>query len=739
MTRYWKVAALVVLVVLACINPESPRGSTGRLALRIVLAGGGGTPLDSAYLLITGTKDTTLKVTPGATVTVNNLPGPGTYTISIEGFVGGSATYFGQTTGVSVTAGQTTSTSVTMGPLQATPVALPAYTPNGQFTFVYSKVPFAASYVVQRDSLKTFATSHDSAVSPGTDTSVVISIPPTGPYYVRVIAVDQFGKRGPPSTPLDSITTLSNCCTVAPLGASIITTGGTQAFTVSGKDPKGTVINNVAASWSALNPNVASVASTGVATGAGEGQTTIVAAVTGTSATPNALLTVAMPNATPVNVWSGQASGSTQFIIGIWGTSASNIWVAVDSTGSLMHYDGTAWTRVATTAAQSLLGVWGSSANDVFVVGFAGTILHYNGTAWSAMTSNSTALFYRVWGSGPSDVFAVGTGGTIDHYNGTAWTVMNSGTTTKTIYSVWGTAANNVFAVGDSSMILHYDGTAWTPMTTPAAGSFVGVRGTGPSDVFATLGLSVPAAISHYNGTSWVTVAGPYAGVGFLFDAYFMSPTEGFTSSSAGSMYMYNGTWTARATSSQNVLYDLWSTPTAIPYVVGGGGAILQGVRGAPFRAFGDSTQFTAGSYNWSSQLLLGEAISVTSKIELTTFGLIAAGANDSMQMALYTDSSGVPTHLVAQTAHAVIGGAGVHEFPSTIQTQLQPGTYWVMARYDYAPGTPIYEDGATTNIYKYVTDSFSVAGLPNPYPASPNTITGLAHFNYYLRGYVVP
>src|SRR2546430_6163773 len=44
-------------------------------------------------------------------------------------------------------------------------------------------------------------------------------------------------------------------------------------------------------------------------------------------------------------------------------------------------------------------------------------------------------------------------------------------------------------------------------------------------------------------------------------------------------------------------------------------------------------------------------------------------------QLALYTDVSGAPTTLVAQTAHALIGGAGVHEFPSTLQTQDRKST----------------------------------------------------------------
>jgi hypothetical protein len=57
-----------------------------------------------------------------------------------------------------------------------------------------------------------------------------------------------------------------------------------------------------------------------------------------------------------------------------------------------------------------LVGVWGSSSSDVFVVGNEGTILHYNGSAWGPMTSGITTDLYGVWGSSSSDVFAVGYG-----------------------------------------------------------------------------------------------------------------------------------------------------------------------------------------------------------------------------------------------------------------------------------------------------------------------------------------
>lgn len=734
MTRYWKVAALVVLVVLACVNPESPRGTTGRLALRILLLGGGGTPLDSAYLLITGTKDTTVKVTPGAQVTVNNLPGPGTYTVSIEGFVGGSAAYFGQTTGVSVTAGQTTPTTVTVGPNQATAVALPAYTTNGQFTFVYSKVPMAASYVVQRDSLKTFATSHDSAVSPGTDTSVVISIPPTGPYYVRVISVDPFGKRGPPSTPLDSITTLTSCCTVTPAGAVIATAGGTQAFSASGKDPKGNVLSNVTANWTSTNTGVATVnGGTGVVTGVTTGQSTILATVGTLSG--SAVVAVQPPSTTAIDVWSSVPTpAGGNFLWTVWGTGQSNIY-AVGAGGTVIQFDGTSWNSVSTPAGTNQLrGVWGTSPSDVFVVGGGGTIMHYNGSSWTGLTGvgGASRLFLGVWGSSPTNVFAVADSGVIVHYNGTAWTTMTS-PTTNPLWSVWGSSASDVFAVGVSNTLLHYDGTAWTTMTSPApAGTtFWRVWGTAPNNMFAAGGSST-GVILHYDGTSWTSQT--VAATTILTGLWGISATEVYACGQSGEIFLYNGsTWTKLTSGTPQNVWSLWGTNLGFVFTSGDAGFTARGVRGAPFQAFGYPNQFGGGGIV-SGGFLDGNAFTLGSKIELTTFGEIVGNAPGHVQFALYTDSAGSPNHLVVATpGSAGAGGTGAIEFAAP-QTQLQPGTYWIEIISD-STSTPFIS--TTTTAEDYVAMAYGTA-LPNPYPRPANSVT-YGTLNYYVKGYVVP
>ena len=120
---------------------------------------------------------------------------------------------------------------------------------------------------------------------------------------------------------------------------------------------------------------------------------------------------------------------------------------------------GPTWTTVARGSLDYLDGIWGSSASDVWAVGGAsnyGVILHYTGTSWTTSWSSvplGTSWFVgAVWGTSPSDVWAVGataSGGGSVHYDGTAWTVVPTGTT-ETLYGVWGTSTSDVWAVGVS-------------------------------------------------------------------------------------------------------------------------------------------------------------------------------------------------------------------------------------------------------------------------------------------------
>lgn len=114
--------------------------------------------------------------------------------------------------------------------------------------------------------------------------------------------------------------------------------------------------------------------------------------------------------------WTRQYTGGAPGAV--WGSSSHDVF-AVGGT-NIAHYDGELWSPQASGTTNNLFAVWGSSAHDVFAVGANGTILHYDGTGWSAQASGTTGNLWGVWGSSAYGVFAVGQN-VILRYDGTRW------------------------------------------------------------------------------------------------------------------------------------------------------------------------------------------------------------------------------------------------------------------------------------------------------------------------------
>ena len=100
--------------------------------------------------------------------------------------------------------------------------------------------------------------------------------------------------------------------------------------------------------------------------------------------------------------------GHTGELRAIWGSSNTDVFavgadLAVYPTeGIVLHYDGASWHRMDSGTVSGFVGVWGSSASDVFVAGDSGAILHYDGAAWHGMDSGTAMYLKSLWGSGGS-------------------------------------------------------------------------------------------------------------------------------------------------------------------------------------------------------------------------------------------------------------------------------------------------------------------------------------------------
>jgi len=292
---------LVLLAgVAACLDKQA--APVGEGIVSVIMPAG---KIDSGHVIVTGPTNQTVSAAPGGSVTISNLA-PGSYTVSLEGFSGNAVAYYGQITGVTVTAGQTTAaTAGAFNSIQPTIIAMPTYTTTGQFQLVFSKVASAASYVVQRDTLATFATSKDTTLTAVTDTNVTVGAPTTKTYQIRVLAIDPSGGRGLASIARAIQTVVG--VTIAPATFSMAP-GATKQFTATAKDGSGNTVTGLTVAWSSNNQAVATVDTTGTATGIAGGTAIITGAALGVPG--NAVLTVTGGTATQV-VFTTQPSNAT--------------------------------------------------------------------------------------------------------------------------------------------------------------------------------------------------------------------------------------------------------------------------------------------------------------------------------------------------------------------------------------------------------------------------------------------
>ncbi|MBX3199854.1 MAG: hypothetical protein KF894_17085 [Labilithrix sp.] len=159
----------------------------------------------------------------------------------------------------------------------------------------------------------------------------------------------------------------------------------------------------------------------------------------------------------------------------IWGSSARDVWIALDNgneepwaRGTIAHGtagaagDPLSWTSIDSKSTAPLESIWGSSATDVWAVGGNGIVRRFTGGASFAIVDGvpTTAALHGVWGSGRNDVWVVGDSGTILHYDGAAWseaTVAFPLGRKPNLKAVWGSGPNDVWVVGDA-FALHFTG-----------------------------------------------------------------------------------------------------------------------------------------------------------------------------------------------------------------------------------------------------------------------------------------
>lgn len=196
MTRMRRCSLVVAVALAACVDSTSaPTAGGGVLSIHTLVTGS--LALDSGQVVLTGPTNRTVKVTPGQTAVIDRLL-PGTYAVVLRGFLGDGVDHYGAT-GVDVRAGENTSATVTFASFVPVVTALPPTLTSRSLTVAWSAVPGAVSYDVEAATDAAFTTNR--VTMSASATSVDITTPTFGRYFVRVRAVDGLGVRGRSTTP----------------------------------------------------------------------------------------------------------------------------------------------------------------------------------------------------------------------------------------------------------------------------------------------------------------------------------------------------------------------------------------------------------------------------------------------------------------------------------------------------------------------------------------------------------
>jgi photosystem II stability/assembly factor-like uncharacterized protein len=267
-----------------------------------------------------------------------------------------------------------------------------------------------------------------------------------------------------------------------------------------------------------------------------------------------------------------------------------------------------AWRPQTSNTTQGLRGVWGSSASDVYVVGAQGTILHSRGDGvWTPQTSGTAKDLHAIWGAGPHDLYAAGDVLLRSSGDGN-WRTESA---PSTLMGVWGSAANDVYIAGVFGISHSTGNGTWSAVNQAEPwGGYFHVRGTSATDVYAVGGfinLNDPSrggGVAHFSSGqwSWTLLSPPDEMKDIVFTARgaFIVGLSGQIWANAGA----GGTWTRQASPVPWDLQALWADDAGKLYAVGGSGTVLT----------------SDGDGNWAAQASL---------FALDLWGVWGSGAHD--------------------------------------------------------------------------------------------------------------
>jgi hypothetical protein len=312
------------------------------------------------------------------------------------------------------------------------------------------------------------------------------------------------------------------------------------------------------------------------------------------------------------------------WIYGFTGMSSTDV-LAVGSSGTAMHWNGSTWTQVG-DGVNTLYAAWSDAADDIYAAG--DSVLHFEGSVWRE-TSPQASGFLGVrsmagraaddvyalaqlegapivarwdgaaWSSyaafvgmpvsaiavSPSELYAVGgnlAGGKVGRYNPATGNVEVIHSTGTQLQAAWAPDDTHLWVAGFGGQIEHLVGTTWTATNSGVGTRLTALWGVADDDVWA---VGDTGTLLHWDGSAWSAIG---TGLANLATVWGTSSTDVWVMGDAGVAWHWDGaSWLLVSTSSVASVSAMGGTGPKDIFAAGGGGTILHydGTSWAPVRS----------------------------------------------------------------------------------------------------------------------------------------------------------
>jgi hypothetical protein len=151
-----------------------------------------------------------------------------------------------------------------------------------------------------------------------------------------------------------------------------------------------------------------------------------------------------------------QATDTTARLTGIWGSSASNIYVSVNSNFILHSDGGGSWTHEPTATGEVFRDIWGSSADAIYALAGGGVDVSDGGGDWSAHeTINDYAFTTAIWGASADQLFVAtnySDSPTVFRSSGDGNWSGDEGSPAVSLRDISGSSASHLYVAGGDSV-----------------------------------------------------------------------------------------------------------------------------------------------------------------------------------------------------------------------------------------------------------------------------------------------